>query len=210
MALRVALCLLIVAVAAAVQVESAAFQKILLVLILASPITSAVRASATAKASAAPRLVLKMGLPVPIPANVARDIATAKINADLLLAQPMVSIALAPRASVAREFVAQANAARLLAQPTVMIVGILVIVVLGSAILMEYAGLDVKIMMLFATIIGSAVLGIVLLLMETTEQKDVKTTIFIPAPTKGAIVHIAALLGREFIIARVLFAHQAL
>jgi len=46
--------------------------------------------------------------------------------------------------------------------------------------------------------------------METTEQKDVKTTIFIPAPTKGAIVHIAALLGREFIIARVLFAHQAL
>ncbi|PJA01740.1 hypothetical protein COX74_01160 [bacterium (Candidatus Gribaldobacteria) CG_4_10_14_0_2_um_filter_41_16] len=83
-------------------------------------------------------------------------------------------------------------------------------VVLGNATLMEYAGLDVKIMMLFATIIGSAVLGIVLLLMETTEQKDVKTTIFIPAPTKGAIVHIAALLGREFIIARVLFAHQAL
>ena len=83
-------------------------------------------------------------------------------------------------------------------------------VVLGNATLMEYAGLDVKIMMLFATIIGSAVLGIVLLLMETTEQKDVKTLDFIPAPTKGAIVHIAALLGREFIIARVLFAHQAL
>ena len=205
MALRVALCLLIVAVVAAVQVESAAFQKILLVLILASPIPSAVRASATAKASAAPRLVLRMALLVPIPANVARDIATAKINADLLLAQPMVSIALAPRASVAREFVAQANAARLLAQPTVMIALTPANVVLGNATLMEYAGLDAKIIMLLAITTGGAVRAIVIYMRE-----DVKIPDMSPVLSLRVIVHIAALLGREFIIARVLFAHQAL
>jgi hypothetical protein len=73
--------------AAVAQVENAAFQKTLFVLILASPIASAVLASATAEENAVPKLVLKMGSLVPILANVARDIAIAKINAAPQAAQ---------------------------------------------------------------------------------------------------------------------------